>query len=293
MQKHFVGRILLGLILSFAVMEMNAQDFAANPPQKEGYFLEFQDEFNEQDLNTNRWVPYYLPHWSSRAKSKTNYAISGNLLQLKIDEDQAPWCPEFNGEVKVSSLQTGLFAGKLNSTVGQHKVAKNCKVREEQQMEKRYTPKYGYFEIRAKALAGNNNVCAFWMIGFEDEPHKSAEICIMEVKGENVQKGTAINGHGLRAFQDQTLQDEFFEEESEFDATKFHIYAAEWRPDRIDFYLDNQKVRTVHQSPTYEMQFMLNIYEVPTIRKLNAAASIYPKNFEVDYVRAYQPVNGY
>ena len=274
-------------------MKSKAQDFAPNPIHKEGYLLDFQDDFNSNQLDTTKWLPFYLPHWSSRAKSATNFVLNNNILTLKIDEDQAPWCPEYNGDVKVSSLQTGEFAGKLNSNIGQHKVSPNSKVQEEQETLKLYTPKYGYYEIRAKAIASNNNVCAFWMIGFEDEPQKSAEICIMEVKGENIKDGTSINGHGLRAFQDETLKDEFFEEAMTFDATVFHIYAAEWKPDGIDFYLDNQKVRSIDQSPNYEMQFMLNIYEVPTDLELNDASKKYPKTFDIDYIRVYQPVGGY
>ena len=36
-------------------------------------------------------------------------------LRLLIEADQEPWCPEFDGEVRVSSLQTGVFAGPVGS----------------------------------------------------------------------------------------------------------------------------------------------------------------------------------
>lgn len=268
-------------------------DFPANPVEKKGYRLEFHDSFQLATLDTKKWFPYYLPQWSSRKRSATNYRLNGHSLILKIDEQQKPWCPEFNGAVKVSSLQTGVYAGALNSGDGQHKIAPNCRVREAQKTEKLYTPKYGYFEIRAKAIHSKNNVCAFWMIGFEAEPQESAEICIMEIKGQNIQGGQSINGFGLRAFADDTLKDEFFEEPFDFDATTFHIYAAEWRPNGIDFYIDNKKVKNIKQSPAYEMQFMLNIYEVPVESALGDIEKKYPKKFEIDYIRAYQPVGGY
>ncbi|MEQ9298428.1 MAG: glycoside hydrolase family 16 protein [Cyclobacteriaceae bacterium] len=270
-----------------------AQDFPPNPIGKEGYTLEFNDDFEATSLDTEKWFPYYLPQWSSREKSATNYRMGMRSLILKIDEEQAPWCPEFNGQVKVSSLQTGTFSGELNSIYGQHRVSPDCEVREEQKTEKLYTPKYGYFEIRARALKSNNNVCAFWMIGFEEEPEKSAEICIMEIKGQNIIGDKSINGYGLRAFADTTLDDEFYEESFDIDASQFHTYAAEWKPSAIDFFIDNKKVKSVRQSPAYEMQFMLNIYEVPTDLKLGDLEMSYPKEFEIDYVRAYQPINGY
>ena len=89
------------------------------------------------------------------------------------------------------------------------------------------------------------------------------------------------------------MKDEFFEEEFEFDATNYHIYAAEWRPDGIDFFIDNKLVKQIDQSPNYEMQFMLNIYEVPTELVPTTESTSYPKEFLVDYVRAYQPLNRY
>ena len=271
---------------------MTSHDFPPNPIYKEGYFLSFNDEFNSSELDTSMWLPYYLPQWSSREKSATNYQLEKDRLILRIEEDQAPWCPEFNGTVKVSSLQTGLFAGELGSPFGQHRFSEKCRVREEQTPLKLYTPQYGYFEIRAKALASSTSVCAFWMIGFEETPEQSAEICIMEIKGKNIHSDTSVNGYGLRAFDDPNLKDEFFEEAFLFDATNFHLYAAHWQPDKIDFYLDNQKVKTIFQSPNYEMQFMLNIYEVPNEGVVDTNEH-FPKQFEIDYVRAYQASSGY
>ena len=104
--------------------------------------------------------------------------------------------------------------------------------------------------------------------------------------------GCSVNSPFV-AFADATLEDEFFEESFDFDATAFHIYAAEWRPDGIDFYIDNKKVKSIKQSPNYEMQFMLNIYEVPSELELGDLEKKYPKGFAIDYIRAYQPIGGY
>jgi hypothetical protein len=66
----------------------------------------------------------------------------------------------------------------------------------------------------------------------------------------------------------------------------------EWKPNGIDFYIDNLKVRSINQSPDYEMQLMLNIYEIP---KLDPTANDdeFPKQFEIDYVMVYRPLRGY
>ena len=80
---------------------------------KKNYNLIFDEDFNDSDLNLKHWVPYYLPQWSSREKSKPNFTIKDNLLTLQINKNHQPWCPEFNGDVKCSSLQTGMYAGCL------------------------------------------------------------------------------------------------------------------------------------------------------------------------------------
>jgi len=263
-----------------------------NPtPTKSGYTLEFQDNFNGNSIQLDKWIPYYLPQWSSREKSKPEYHFTEGNLVLKITENQQPWCPEFNGDVKVSSLQTGLFAGALGSAIGQHKFNPDCKVREEQPTQRTYTPQYGYIEIRAKAKnITSENVIALWMIGFEDTPEKSAEICIVEIKGHNLKKNSVVVGYGVRPFNDPTITNEFFEEPFAIDATEFHTYAADWSEEKIDFYIDGKKIKTIEQSPHYPMQLMLNIYEVPASVKATVKNN-YPNEFVIDYIHGYKRIS--
>src|SRR3712207_632147 len=94
-------------------------DFPANPLMRPGYRLEWHDEFDGATLDTTKWLPYYLPHWSSRTQSTPNYLLRNGTLVLQITEDQQPWCPEFDGDTKASSIQTGVFAGPVGSTQGQ------------------------------------------------------------------------------------------------------------------------------------------------------------------------------
>jgi Glycosyl hydrolases family 16 len=267
--------------------DLSKNDFPANSKTKENYVLVFDNDFEELTLNTQNWIPYYLPQWSSREKSKPNYKIKNGQLFLQITDNQQPWCPEFNGEVKCSSIQTGVFAGELGSKIGQHEFFNpTCVVREEQKKEHTFLPKYGYIEIRAKALATKSNVVSLWMIGYEDQPERSAELCVFEVKGWNVKENKAKIGFGIHKFNDPKLKEEFYEEDFELDATKFHVYAAEWADDKVDFFIDNQLIKTIHQSPDYPMQLMLGIYEVPVNQKDKLDLK-YPKDFIIDYVRGY------
>ena len=51
----------------------------------------------------------------------------------------------------MSSLQTGLFAGPVGSTIGQHRFHPDAVVREAQENRRLYTPRYGGIELRARA----------------------------------------------------------------------------------------------------------------------------------------------
>lgn len=266
-------------------------DFPANPKEKENYLLEFNDEFVKKEVDTTKWIPYYLPQWSSREMSKPNYEIKDGNLILKITKNQKAWCPEFNGSVKCSSIQTGVYSGALGSTVGQHRIHPHCVVRQEQPAQQTYLPKYGFFEIRAKSSIAKSNVVALWMIGYEDRPEKSAEICVFEIKGSHVSKNIATIGFGIHKFNDPALKEAFHEEAFTLDPTKFHIYSAEWTPEKVVFYIDNQKIKEIEQSPNYPMQLMLGIYEIPSDQK-EMAQEKYPKEFIIDYVRGYKQNDG-
>ena len=249
--------------------------------------LEFEDTFEGDSLDDRRWLPYYLPQWSSREQSAARYRVGGGCLRLLIEADQQPWCPELDGDVRVSSLQTGMFAGPLGSTIGQHRFNPRAVVREEQRNVCLYTPHYGVIELRAKALDDPRNMVALWMIGYEDEPERSAEICVCEIFGSEVGPDEALVGVGVHPFGDPEVTDEFSKIRVPIDAREFHTYAADWTPEGVRFLVDGEVVKTVEQSPAYPMQLMLNIYEFAG----EADAASYPKEFVVDYVRGYRPLS--
>src|SRR4051794_26702610 len=96
------------------------------------YEIEVDDRFDGAALDEALWLPFYLPHWSSRERSAARYDVGGGTLRLRIDADQGPWSPEYDGELRVSSLQTGEFAGPVGSPIGQLRFRDGLVVREEQ-----------------------------------------------------------------------------------------------------------------------------------------------------------------
>lgn len=258
----------------------------ASTLDRTGYVLEREDDFSAPALDAGLWAPFYLPHWSSRAAAAARYDVGDGRLRLRIDSDQPPWCPEFDGWLRVSSLQTGVFAGPAGSPIGQHRFDPRLRVREEQPAVSLYTPRYGLFELRARALADPDNMVALWMIGYEDEPERSAEICVFEIFGRDVTDGSVRIGTGVRPFGDPGIVDDFATVAVAIDAREFHTYAAEWTPDHVGFYVDDRLIRSVGQSPGYPMQCMLSLYEFAAGREPPSPPDRYPKVFEVDTFRA-------
>jgi Glycosyl hydrolases family 16 len=245
--------------------------------------LEFEDTFQGVLLDERKWLPYYLAHWSSRQRSTARYTLGAGSLRLRIDGDQQPWCPEFDGNVRVSSLQTGALSGPLGSAVGQCHFRPDLVVREAQPEVRLYTPEYALIEMRARASIDSQSMVALWMIGFQDAPSRSAEICVCEIFGRDVRPHRAAVGMGLHPFGDPRIRDEFAAEALAIDVREFHTYAADWTPDHVTFVVDGQPIKTVHQSPQYSMQLMLGIYDFA-----GEASGTYPKEFIVDYVRGYR-----
>jgi Glycosyl hydrolases family 16 len=247
--------------------------------------LEFDDGFEGNDLDPGRWIPYYLPHWSTRERSAARYEVGDGVLRLLIEEDQGPWCPELDGEIRVSSLQTGSFAGPVGSSIGQHRFNPAAVVREAQPNERLYTPHYGRVELRAKVSDDGTTMAALWLIGYEDEPDRSAEICVCEIFGRDVGRDEVAVGMGVHPFGDPRIVDDFSRETVPVDARAFHIYTAEWAPDGVEFFVDGDLVKTVDQSPGYPMQLMLSLYE---LSRDETGPGTYPKELIVDYVRGYR-----
>lgn len=251
------------------------------------YELEFDEQFDGHELDLERWLPHYLPHWSSREATRARYEVGGGALRLRIEDDQPPWSPEFNGGLRVSGLQTGVYAGPLGSRQGQHRFRDDLVVREEQLESRLYLPQFGRVEIRARAPRHPRCMVALWLIGFEDEPRRSGEICIMEIFGSELASESGLVGMGVHPFGDPALVDDFAKVRVTGDLTQPHTYAAEWDEQHVDFLVDGVLVKSTPQALQYPMQLMLTIYEFPDDGTGEARVGL-EKVFVVDHVRGWR-----
>jgi len=249
--------------------------------------LEFDEDFARAELDGDRWVAHYLPHWTTPERSAARYDLRPGRLRLRIDADQPAWRVE-DGEMRVSNLQTGTFSGPAGSPVGQHRHRPDLTVATPQPARRLYTPSRGLAEAVMRASRDPTCMLAFWLVGFEEEsPEASGEICVAELFGSAIGSDRCRVNVGVKAHGDPRLSWDMEEVELEIDATDWHSYAAEWTPERIRFFVDDRLVRTVEQRIDYPLQLMVDLFEFPESPSREAAA--YPKTGEVKAVRGYRP----
>lgn len=246
-----------------------------------GASILFEDRFDGPTLDRNNWFPYYLPHWSSLDRSAARYELLDGNLRLRVPE--APWCPEFDGEVRVSNLQTGHCAGPLGSPHGQHRFTKGLVVREEISDLRLFLPHRCRIEMRARVKLNPWNLAGLWLIGFEDEPERSGEITLFEVFGYNVLDDGVTLGRGIKQIQDERLTEEIDEGKLPIDVSDWHVYSMVWTGSGIDFLVDDRIVTRTTQTPDYPMQLMLNLYDLPVE---GARPNGTEPWFDIDFIRA-------
>jgi len=249
---------------------------------------EFSDDFDGPGLDTEVWVPHYLPHWSSRAESAATYAVGASELRLSIPPEQALWCADdHDPPLRVSGVQSGVFSGPVGSTIGQQPFRDGAVVREAQPAHWGWTPRYGRLAVRARMDLAPRSMAAVWMVGIEDEPVRSAEICIFEVFGDAVEDGggtpSAAVGMGVHPFRDPAITDDFAAVRMPIDVTDFHVYTADWRPGRVDLRVDGRPVTSVAQAPDYPMEMMVAVFDFP--QKAASAPPDHVPVLAVDWVR--------
>jgi len=153
---------------------------------------------------------------------------------------------------------------------------------------------YGRIEVRAKIPQGKGVWPAIWTLG-ANEPKVGWPACgendIMEFVGSdpNHIHGTlhyAVNGKHESDGGALTTTKPYDD---------FHIYATEWFPDRIDFYFDKQKYRSVptakagndDKNPFHAPHFLLINFALGGSWGGHIDDSILPQKFLINYVHVY------
>ncbi len=158
---------------------------------------------------------------------------------------------------------------------------------------------FGRFEARIKLLEGQGFWPAFWMLS-TNEPYggwpQSGEIDIMELIGSNpeIAHGTIHYGDPYPNNQSQGNGFELF---STSFADGFHVFAIEWEPGEIRWYIDDilYSVKTDQDVAPFnwpfdssnQMHFLLNLAVGGNWPGNADNTTPFPSQMEVDYVRVY------
>lgn len=264
-----------------------APDLPAERLDRSGYELVVDERFTGPELEPARWLPHYLPQWSTPDRSAARYALGPEGLTLRIDHDQPAWSPEYNGELRVSNLQTGVRSGPVGSGSGQHPFRDGLVVRTAQPEQRLWLPHDGLIEVRLRASPHPRALTALWLIGFEQVPEQSGELCLVEIFGRDIHPdGSALVGLGIHPFGDPALRDDFVQVETAGDVRDERTYSVEWMPGAARFFIDDVLVAEADQSPAYPLQLMLNLYELPDGTPRDPAD--YPLEAGVRWVRDWR-----
>lgn len=250
------------------------------PPPVGDWHMVFDDDF-DGPLDRRRWSPFYLPHWRLLPPEPARHRIDNSSLVLTIEPDQAPWCPEFDGEIRVSALQSGHFSGAVGSVTGQHRFRPDLLVRRDWPDEHLFTLHHGALGIRARCRLGPSDLASLYLIGFEERPEDSGEITVFEIFGRAVDADSAVVGRGVKAINDPRLVTDFIEDRLPINVADWHDYGFVWTTDGVQFFVDGQPVGRTDQSPDYPLQLMLTCYRLETTAEA-------PPRLEVDCVRAWE-----
>jgi glycosyl hydrolase family 16 len=245
--------------------------------------LIFEDRFDGPQVDPDRWVTHYLPQWTVAERSAARYDFADGL-RLRIDADQPAWRPE-DGELRVSNLQTGVWSGPIGSRAGTHRHRDDLAVMSEQPRRRLFLPTSGRVEATLRASDDPTVMLAFWLVGFEENPADSGEICVAELFGSEIASGGSGVNVGIKAHHDPQLVDDMEMLRLDIDASSWHSYAAEWTAGEAHFFVDDERVRTVQQGVAYPMQLMLDLFEFPG--SFERPVDRYPKVGEIRSVRGY------
>lgn len=227
------------------------------------------DETFAAGLDESVWTAAYLPAWSSAAEAAATWAVDGEGLRLSLPLEHPLWCPDLHeGALRVSAVQSGNWSGPVGSAQGQQPFRDGLVVREQQEPRWGFTPHYGRVEVECRATIGPRSMFSAWMVGVEDVPERSGEICIVEVFGDTVsvdEAGRAVAGlgSGIHPFRDASLHDEFQVRPTVIDVSDWHRYAVEWSPEGVRFFVDDELANETRQSPGYPMQLILGVFDFP------------------------------
>jgi beta-glucanase (GH16 family) len=272
--------LLSGFVLGVTVLLASSQQHAeqASSGLKPTWVLTWSDEFNGpvgSMPDPAKWVVETGGNGWGNNELEYHTARSQNIRQE-------------NGDLVIEAIKekfTGPDGVRRNYTSARVKT------------QGRFAQRYGRFEARIKVPSGRGLWSAFWLLGAEFPTAgwpACGEIDIMEQVGSqlstihNSMHGPGYSGKdslvGTFTFPNAHVGDDF------------HVFAAEWEPEVVRFYVDGElyETRTSADVPSgkpwvFDHPFfvILNLAIGGNLPGNPVAATVFPQRLLVDYVRVY------
>ena len=271
------------LLLFFSIASFSIYSVAQtsnSQPSPAGWTLTWSDEFNGADgspVDSSKWV------------LETGGGGWGN------DELESYTARPENSFVQGGNLVIKVLAEKYTGKDGIPRNYTSARLK----TQGKFSQAYGRFEARIKIPRGQGIWPAFWMLGddIEKTPWPACgEIDIMENIGK--EPGT-VHGtiHGPGYSGDKGIGSPYALAPDQRFADEFHVYAVEWEPAAIRFYVDDHLYAT--RKPEELPKGAKWAYDHPFFLLLNVAVgggwpgnpdptTTFPQSMLVDYVRVYQ-----
>jgi beta-glucanase (GH16 family) len=257
---------------------------AQNEKAPEGYALVWSDEFNGEngslpdaskwtyDIGGNGWGNHELEYYTNR---RENARIEDGKLVITARRE----------------AYTGPDGAKFNYTSARLKT------------QGLFSQAYGRFEARIKLPAGQGMWPAFWLlgddIGLVGWP-KCGEIDIMENVGKEpgINHGSLHGPSSANATSDLTATIALPAGQKLSD--DFHVYAVEWEPGTVRFYLDANSYATFTSAQwpaggtwvfNHRFFLILNVAVGGDWPGPPDGTTVFPQTMLVDYVRVYKRKN--
>ncbi len=309
MRDHRLYPLVLG-IGSVVIVACAFSGQQAAEPNPDEWKLTWNDEFEGKEIDRSKWD---FDLGNGFFNYDANVWIGGwgnNELQYYTRE------PE-NAFVKDGMLHIRAVKESYNGS-GYTSARLKSRKRDGSPL---FNKKYGRFEFRAKLPTGQGVWPALWMLP-QDEKYggwpASGEIDVLEVKGQEPTKVLGTLHFGSR-WPANTLAGKDYVLPREGTIADFHIYALEWEPGEIRWYVDGQLsstqsfwwscgkgdgVKGTNPANEADLNPWPAPFDQPFYLVMNVAVggqfvgnpdktTVFPVEMLVDYVRVYDKVGGY
>lgn len=151
--------------------------------------------------------------------------------------------------------------------------------------------RYGRVEVRAKIPTTKGIWPAIWLLPTDVDWPTGGEIDIMEHRGSIPTEVSSAYHWGDNAGEGHKYLSKRYDIGTDW-PEGFHVYAVEWEPTEIRFYVDGENYFTVtdKEAPisSTPMNIILNTAVGGHFDGDPTEATVFPQHFDIDYVRVYE-----